>query len=82
MDLDMSSNSYSAHLKELIESGEIPESILDEAVEDVLRIKFELGLFEHPYQTNETHAFTEQGTPLISLNAGMTALAPASIHAL
>ena len=61
MDLDMSSNSYSAHLKELIESGEIPESILDEAVEDVLRIKFELGLFEHPYQTNETR---EQNTML------------------
>lgn len=54
MEMDMSSNSYIAHLKELIESGEVAESVLDEAVDDVLRIKFELGLFEKPYQTDET----------------------------
>lgn len=53
MDMDMSSDSYIQALKELVESGEVPESVLDEAVDDVLRIKFELGLFEHPYQTNE-----------------------------
>lgn len=53
LDMDMSSNSYIAHLKELVESGEVAESILDEAVDDVLRIKFELGLFERPYQTDE-----------------------------
>lgn len=53
MDMDMSSNSYVECLKELVESGEVPESILDEAAGDVLRIKFELGLFEQPYQTTE-----------------------------
>ena len=52
MDMDMSSNSYIECLKELVESGEVPESVLDEAVDDVLRIKFELGLFDNPYQTN------------------------------
>lgn len=53
MEVDMSSNSYIECLKELIESGEVEESVLDEAVDDVLRIKFELGLFESPYQTEE-----------------------------
>lgn len=61
IEMDMSSNSYTAHLRELIERGEVAESVLDEAVADVLRIKFELGLFEHPYQTNETR---EQNTML------------------
>lgn len=53
MDMDMSSNSYVECLKELVESGEVPESILDGAVKDVLRLKFELGLFDNPYQTSE-----------------------------
>lgn len=53
MDMDMSSNSYIEYLKELVEGGEVPESVLDGAVDDVLRIKFELGLFDNPYQTDE-----------------------------
>lgn len=53
MDMDMSSNSYIECLKELVEGGEVPESVLDGAVDDVLRIKFELGLFDNPYQTDE-----------------------------
>lgn len=53
MDMDMSSNSYTEHLQALVESGEVPERILDRAVDNVLQIKFELGLFENPYQTNE-----------------------------
>lgn len=52
MDMDMSSNSYIEVMKELVESGEVPENILDGAVDDVLRIKFELGLFDNPYQTS------------------------------
>lgn len=53
MDMDMSSNSYIECLKELIEDGEVEESVLDEAVDNVLRLKFELGLFDQPYQTDE-----------------------------
>lgn len=51
-DMDMSSNSYIECLKELVESGEVAESVLDEAVDDVLRVKFELGLFDEPYKTD------------------------------
>lgn len=53
MDMDMTSNTYIECLQELVESGEVPERVLDTAVGDVLRIKFELGLFDHPYQTTE-----------------------------
>lgn len=53
MDMDMSSNSYAEYLKNLVERGEVPERVLDEAAADVLRIKFELGLFDNPYQTSE-----------------------------
>ncbi|MDZ7317338.1 MAG: glycoside hydrolase family 3 C-terminal domain-containing protein [candidate division KSB1 bacterium] len=36
-------------LQELIASGKLDEAVLDKAVERILRLKFELGLFEHPY---------------------------------
>ena len=35
--------------------GRIPQSVIDSAVARVLRVKFNLGLFEHPY-TDETNA--------------------------
>ena len=35
-------------LKE-VEAGEIPESRIDDAVSRILKAKFELGLFEHPF---------------------------------
>ena len=53
MDMDMSSNSYSESLVQLVQNGVVKEEVLDRAVADVLRIKCELGLFEHPYQTSE-----------------------------
>lgn len=53
MDMDMTSDSYHEELLSLVEDGEVYEAVLDEAVADVLRIKFELGLFEHPYKTSE-----------------------------
>jgi beta-glucosidase len=36
-------------LTALVESGQISQRALDAAVRDVLRLKFMLGLFEHPY---------------------------------
>ena len=36
-------------LKELVEEGAIPMSRIDEAVTRILTVKYELGLFEHPY---------------------------------
>lgn len=53
MDIDMSSNSYHDNLEQLVADGIVKEEVLDRAVADVLRVKFELGLFEHPYRTME-----------------------------
>ena len=45
MDLDMSSDVYHETLPELVNSGKVSMEALDRAVADVLRLKFELGLF-------------------------------------
>ena len=50
VDIDMCTESYYANLEELIKSGEIDESLLDEAVLRVLTLKNDLGLFEDPYR--------------------------------
>jgi beta-glucosidase len=36
-------------LKQAVEKGDIPQDRIDDAVRRILRVKFELGLFEHPY---------------------------------
>lgn len=50
VDIDMMSDCYLKNLEELVKSGEISESLLDEAVMRVLRLKNKLGLFEKPYK--------------------------------
>lgn len=49
-DMDMEAYAYDKHLVELVESGVVKESVVDEAVKRVLRIKFRLGLFDDPYR--------------------------------
>lgn len=52
MDIDMSSNVYVEELAELVKGGQVPAEELDRAAADVLRLKFELGLFDDPYRSN------------------------------
>ena len=52
-DMDMESEAYQRHLKDLIEEGEVDISIVDEAVRRILRMKFHLGLFEDPYRYSD-----------------------------
>lgn len=49
VDMDMVSSLYHDHLAGLARSGQVPMSRIDEGVRRVLRLKFALGLFEHPY---------------------------------
>ena len=49
VDVDMESGLFQRHLSELLRAGAVPESVLDEAVRRVLRVKFALGLFDRPY---------------------------------
>jgi beta-glucosidase len=58
VDMDMVSSFYHDTLAGLVRSGQVPEANVDEAVRRVLRVKFALGLFEHPYadETKESQA--------------------------
>lgn len=49
VDMDMMSHAYDTYLESLVDEGKISTSTLDEAVRRTLRVKFQLGLFEHPY---------------------------------
>jgi beta-glucosidase len=49
MDMEMATPAYQHHLKTLLEEGKITMQIIDDAVGNILRIKFRLGLFDHPY---------------------------------
>jgi beta-glucosidase len=40
---------FQPDLLSLVQSGEVPQSRIDDAVRRILRQKFELGLFEHPF---------------------------------
>jgi beta-glucosidase len=49
VDMDMEGNLYATTIAAQVRSGVIPESVVDEAVRRILRVKIALGLFEHPY---------------------------------
>lgn len=49
-DMDMESYAYVAHLKDLVTEGKVKESVIDDAVRRILRVKYELGLFDDPYK--------------------------------
>jgi beta-glucosidase len=49
LDIELPGHECALHLKEALERGAISEATIDAAVKRVLRTKFELGLFEHPY---------------------------------
>jgi beta-glucosidase len=49
VDIDMADGLYRQHVAALVADGRVPLARVDEAVRRVLRLKFELGLFEHPY---------------------------------
>ena len=49
-DMDMESNLYVNKLKKLVELGKVDISLINDAVSRILRVKFELGLFDDPYR--------------------------------
>jgi beta-glucosidase len=49
VDMDMEGNLYGTVIAAQVQSGKIPVAVVDEAVRRILRVKFALGLFEHPY---------------------------------
>jgi beta-glucosidase len=49
-DMDMESNAYVNELSKLIKEGKVKETLIDDSVRRILRVKFELGLFDDPYR--------------------------------
>ena len=49
-DIDMESNIYVRKLKKLIIDDIIDEKLIDDSVKKILRLKFDLGLFEDPFK--------------------------------
>ena len=49
-DMDMEGGAYEAGLEQLVEEGKLNESIIDDAVRRILRVKFKMGLFDDPYR--------------------------------
>jgi len=53
VDMEMSGTTYLKNLKTLISEGKVDLTMIDEAVKNILTVKFKLGLFENPYVNPE-----------------------------
>lgn len=49
-DMDMESYLYVEHLVTLVKEGKVKVATIDDAAKRILRMKFEMGLFENPYK--------------------------------
>lgn len=63
-DMDMESYHYVEHLAALVREKKIEERLIDDAARRILRVKFELGLFDDPYKyCNEQREKETTGKP-------------------
>ncbi|UOB16791.1 beta-glucosidase BglX [Abyssalbus ytuae] len=53
-DMDMESYLYVKNLEQLVKEDKIDESLIDDAARRILKVKFELGLFDDPYRYCDT----------------------------
>jgi len=49
IDMEMVSGTFIRNLEELVKEKKVSEAAIDEAVRNILRLKFRLGLFDNPY---------------------------------
>ena len=49
VDMDMMSFGFATYIEELVKEGRLSEKTIDNAVRNILRLKFRLGLFDNPY---------------------------------
>jgi len=49
-DMDMEGDAYITSLEEMVKKGVIKEELIDDAVRRILKLKFDLGLFDDPYK--------------------------------
>jgi len=67
--------SFTDTLLELVDAGEVPMKRIDEAVADILRVKFQLGLFERPYpRANRAGSVGLESSAEVNLQAAREAI--------
>ncbi|MBK9935240.1 MAG: glycoside hydrolase family 3 C-terminal domain-containing protein [Cytophagaceae bacterium] len=66
VDVDLGASGFAA-LKKSVEEGKVGRATLDSAVARVLKLKFEMGLFENPYVNPETAKKEVRNTEHIKL---------------
>src|SRR3970282_2019497 len=49
VDVEMASGTYLANIEALLAEGKLQQKTIDDAVRNILRLKFKLGLFDNPY---------------------------------
>lgn len=49
VDMEMASGTYLQNMEVLLAEGKVKQQTIDDAVRNILRLKFRLGLFENPY---------------------------------
>jgi beta-glucosidase len=75
VDMEMASTCYENYLIELVEEGLVSETLIDEAVANILRLKYRMGLFDNPYTNpsdypelvNDTHRMVSKESAKESL---------------
>lgn len=64
VDMDMEAYSYVNEIMGLVQEGKLDESLVDDAVRRILRVKYELGLMDDPYRyLNEQREKEVVGNP-------------------
>jgi beta-glucosidase len=76
VDMDMQSNLYHQNMLKLVQSGKVPQTAIDDAVRRILRVKFAMGLFDHPYteEKNESGAMLRPENIAAAKTAGTESL--------
>ncbi|HDR51390.1 MAG TPA: glycosyl hydrolase, partial [Mariniphaga anaerophila] len=52
VDMEMATTAYIENLKNLVKEGKISEKLINERVANILRVKFQLGLFDKPIENS------------------------------
>ncbi len=77
VDMSMVPNDYSFFdtLLQLVRTGEVPMTRIDEAVTGILRVKYMLGLFEQPYpRKNLAYSVGSEGSRQVNIQAAREAM--------
>jgi beta-glucosidase-like glycosyl hydrolase len=64
VDIDMMGNAYHFHLADLVCEGVIEENLLDQSVLRILKLKYDLGIFDSPYFDIPRSPSTVEGSSL------------------